>query len=192
MSEKQSYNPEATSEYHETHEHNNKPEKTSEIKHAKLEAEQSKNLEQARSEIAKNTSEKDSVREKISETAKSETGEFKGPVSGDLKKISLKRELKQIRRHLPKIDQLGSKVIHQPTIKIISETSAKTITRPSGLLGGGIAAFSGSGLYYYFSRHIGVKYNYLLFVLFFVGGFAVGLLIELVIWSSKHRNKSAT
>jgi hypothetical protein len=192
MSEKQSYNPESTSEYHETHEHNNKPGKTSEIKHAKLEAEQSKNLEQARSEIAKNTSEKDSVREKISETAKSETGEFKGPVSGDLKKISLKRELKQIRRHLPKIDQLGSKVIHQPTIKVISETSAKTITRPSGLLGGGIAAFSGSGLYYYFSRHIGVKYNYLLFVLFFVGGFAVGLLIELVIWSSKQRNKSAS
>jgi hypothetical protein len=191
MSEKNQHKQEVFSSSHETHEHDKRPKQTSEATKSKLEHEQAKKLEQARAEIDAETVEKDRVIDKISETSKSESGEFKGPVSNDLKKTSLRRELKQVRRHLPKVDQIGSKIIHQPAVRVISETSAKTITRPSGLLGGGIAAFIGSGIYYYFTMHIGIKYNYLMFALFFVGGFMVGLVIELIACSSKHRKTAA-
>jgi len=187
MSEKNQHNPEVFSPNHETQEHDKGPKQTPEAVKKKLEHEQAKKLEQARAEIKAETAEKDKVKDKIAETSKSESGEFKGPVNNDLKKSSLRRELKQVRRHLPKVDQLGSKIIHQPAVRVVSEASAKTITRPSGLLGGGIAAFIGSGLYYYFSKHIGVKYNYLMFALFFIGGFAIGLVVELLVWSAKHR-----
>ncbi|HEY4963304.1 MAG TPA: hypothetical protein VIH90_01245 [Candidatus Saccharimonadales bacterium] len=192
MAEKHQSNPEVYSPSHENHERDKDRKKTPEVAHNKLNEEQAKKLEQARAEIDSQTIEKDKVIEKIAETSKSESGEFKGPVSGEMKKNALKRELKHVRRHLPKVDQLGSKVIHQPLVKVISDASAKTITRPSGLLGGGIAAFIGSALYYYFTKHIGVNYNYLLFISFFVAGFAIGLIIELIVWSSSQRNKSTT
>lgn len=98
-----------------------------------------------------------------------------------LQKIGLNQQLKQIRRKLPASQRTLSKVVHQPVVKAVSEVSAKTITRPSGLLGGGICAFLGSSGYLYLAKHIGFQYNYLVFLLLFVGGFAVGLALELLL-----------
>jgi hypothetical protein len=112
---------------------------------------------------------------------------FTPPPSKDLRKETLKKELTHVRKNLSKPDRLGSKVIHQPLIRSISEASSKTLTRPSGLLGGGLVAFIGSGLYYYLSKHMGFTYNYLLFVLFFVAGFIVGLILELGLYSIKSK-----
>jgi hypothetical protein len=76
-----------------------------------------------------------------------------------------------------------SKVIHQPVVRAVSEVAAKTISRPSGLLGGGIVAFLGSAGYLYFTKYIGLPYNYFIFTLLFLGGFVVGLSLELIVWS---------
>lgn len=144
-------------------------------------------IEQLRSEIDNQTKgPKLEVDKNQSDQSRSEET-FTPPPSKDLRKDTLKKELAHVRNNLSKPDRLGSKIIHQPLIRSISEASSQTLTRPSGLLGGGLVAFIGSGLYYYLSKHIGFTYNYLLFVMFFVAGFIVGLILELILYSLKSK-----
>jgi hypothetical protein len=105
-------------------------------------------------------------------------------VSRELKSITLRRELQDIRRQLPGPQRLLSRVIHQPAIRAISEISAKSVSRPSGLLGGGLVAFLGTSGYLYLTRHLGFTYNYLIFLLLFVGGFGIGLALELLVYAA--------
>ena len=98
-----------------------------------------------------------------------------------VKKLRMKQSLSQVRQELTPLERGLSKVIHQPAIKAVSEVSAKTVTRPSGLLGGGLLALIGSSGYLYLAKHVGFRYNYLVFTLLFVGGFVVGLLLEVVV-----------
>lgn len=116
-----------------------------------------------------------------------------GHINANLKKITLQRELTQIRRHLSKPEQTLSKIIHQPVVRAISEASGKTVSRPSGLLGGGIMAFIGSTGYLLLAKNLGFnRYNYGAFIILFVGGFALGLALELIVWSamrSRHHAK---
>ena len=97
-----------------------------------------------------------------------------------MKRISLKNELKLIRSKLTNGQRLLSKGVHQPTIRRVSEVSAHTVTRPVGLLGGGILAFCGSLIYLLFSKYVGIKYNYLIFIMLFVLGYALATAIELL------------
>ncbi len=99
------------------------------------------------------------------------------------KKTVGQRKLKEVQRQLPARDRRLSRIIHQPAIRAVSEVAGSTISRPSGLLGGGIVAFMGSAAYLYFTRYIGIPYNYFVFALLFIGGFALGLLLELLVWS---------
>lgn len=116
-----------------------------------------------------------------------------GHINHDLKKITLQRELTQIRRHLSKREQTLSKVIHQPVIRAVSEASSKTISRPSGLLGGGIMAFIGSTSYLLLAKNLGFsRYNYAAFLALFAIGFAFGVFLEFVVWAatrSRHHAK---
>ena len=70
-----------------------------------------------------------------------------------------------------------------------SDALGKTVTRPSGLLGGGLVAFLGSGSYLYLAKHIGFQYNYFVSTVLFVIGFAIGLGLELAVWfaTKSHR-----
>lgn len=99
------------------------------------------------------------------------------------RKVVGARELSRVQRQLPARDRTLSRVIHQPVVRAVSEAAAGTISRPSGLLGGGIVAFIGSAAYLYFTHHVGVPYNYVVFSLLFVGGFAFGLVLELIVWT---------
>lgn len=100
-------------------------------------------------------------------------------INRELRQITLRRELQQIRRKLPAPERLLSKVIHQPAVQAISETAGKTVSRPSGLLGGGLVALIGTSGYLYLAKHIGFEYNYLIFLLLFVAGFILGIVLEL-------------
>jgi hypothetical protein len=109
-------------------------------------------------------------------------------INRELKAMAYQRTLKRARRQLPVRSRALSKVVHQPTIESISELAGKTIARPSGILAGGIVAFIGSSLFLWIARHYGYEYNFLLFALLFVGGFFIGLLIELVMqFGARHR-----
>lgn len=103
-------------------------------------------------------------------------------VNRELRQITLRRELQHIRRKLPAPQRALSKVVHQPVVRATSEFAGKTVSRPSGLLGGGIVALIGTTTYLYLAKHIGFEYNYGVFILLFVGGFALGLLLELAVY----------
>ncbi len=97
-----------------------------------------------------------------------------------LKAVSLKNELRSIRQRLPLDQKILSKTIHQPVIRKASDVTSKTIARPIGLLVGGIFAFVGSLIYFFFDKYIGINYNYLVFVLLFILGYVVASLFELL------------
>lgn len=97
-----------------------------------------------------------------------------------MRKVSLKNELNQIQQKLTFSQRLLSKFIHQPIIREISDLSAKTFTRPAGLLGGGLLAFLGSLAYLLFAKYIGLSYNYLIFIILFIIGYLLATLIELL------------
>jgi hypothetical protein len=110
-------------------------------------------------------------------------------VSADLRSTTLRRELQQIRRKLPAGDRVLSKVIHQPVIRVVSEGASRSVTRPSGLLGGGLMAFIGSVGYLYLTKHVGLPYNYFVFTLLFVAGFLLGLFLEFIVWTATARRR---
>lgn len=103
------------------------------------------------------------------------------PTNSYLKGVTLSNELRHIRKNLSPLDKFGSNLIHQKGINKASEIGSNTIFRASGLLGGGFLAFIGTFVYYYYAKHDGLTYNYLLAIIFFVAGFFLGLIIELFI-----------
>lgn len=112
-------------------------------------------------------------------------------INRELKSITLQRELQAIRRKLPAPERVLSRVIHQPIVRVISEAAGKTVSRPSGLLGGGLVALLGTTSYLYFAKHMGFKYNYFVFLALFAGGFVVGLVLELVVWTATRSRRHA-
>jgi len=101
-------------------------------------------------------------------------------INSDLKDIKYKRTLQSVRKDLSAPEKALSKLMHNPVVDAISEGAEKTIARPSGLLAGSICALIGSSTFLYISKHYGYEYNFLMFVMFFAGGFFIGLLLELV------------
>lgn len=152
--------------------------------------EKNERLEHIRGQIQHEAKDKSEISDFDNKKEKVET-ETRAPVNKELRNISLRKELKHVRSNLNPLDKLGSKVIHNPIVRNISEVSAKSITRPSGLLGGGLVAFLGTGAYYYLTEHVGLKYNYLIFALLFVGGFVIGLIIELGVYTLRSAKRSA-
>lgn len=100
---------------------------------------------------------------------------------------SYARSLKRIRSKLSKAEKIGSKVVHQPAIDTVSGAVGKTVARPSGILGGGIAALVGSSILLYMAKNYGFQYNFFVFFVLLAAGFVVGLLAELIIRSIAKR-----
>lgn len=143
-------------------------------------------LAQAEQEIDKLAKSKDEV--------KVETGNHRNEqplyVNHELKSLALNRTLSRVRRQLSSPNRLLSKVIHQPAVQSISEATAKTVARPTGLLTGSLVALVGSSLALYLARHYGFSYNYLLIFVLFIGGYVAGFVVDLVVWLWRRRSIS--
>jgi hypothetical protein len=112
-------------------------------------------------------------------------------INQELKYITLNRELKQIQRKLSSPARSFSHFIHKPTVRTVSEAAGKTVSRPSGLLGGGLVALVGTTGYLYLAKHIGFNYNYSVFLLLFAGGFVFGLALELAVYTATASRRAA-
>jgi hypothetical protein len=108
----------------------------------------------------------------------------------ELKAEAYDKTIQRVRNHLNPVERNLSKVIHHPVVEPISELSSKTLARPSGILGGGIAALVGSGAVLYMAKHYGFRYNLTTFLVLLVGGFACGTLVELIVWLVWQRKRS--
>jgi hypothetical protein len=102
-------------------------------------------------------------------------------INRELKQITLQRELLSLRRKLAPPQRTLSRVIHQPVIRVVSEAAGRTVTRPSGLLGGSLVAFLGTSGYLFLAKYLGFTYNYSIFLFLFAAGFAFGLGLELLV-----------
>ncbi len=109
-------------------------------------------------------------------------GESSGQSFGvhkELKADAYKHTIRKIRSQLKAPDRVLSRIVHQPVVDAVSNATAKTVARPSGFLGGSIVAFIGSAAFLYMARRYGFTYNYAVVFMLFVGGFALGIILEL-------------
>lgn len=120
--------------------------------------------------------------EGLEEAEKRPVAAAPGYVSRELRKAGVRRQLGSIRRSLGVPERAFSRVIHQPVVRAVSEPAAKTVSRPSGVLGGGLVAFLGTSGYLYLAKTSGMRYSYFVFIALFLGGFALGLILELLIY----------
>lgn len=102
-------------------------------------------------------------------------------INSDMSAQALGQNLKKIQHNLSTTERQFSKVIHNPVVDKVSETAGQTIARPSGLLFGGIFALITSLLIIYICNRYGYEYNYLLSIFGFVGGFFLGLVVEMIL-----------
>lgn len=101
-------------------------------------------------------------------------------ITKHVKKDAYKRVLQKTQKQLTPTERIFSKTIHNSIVEKTSDISAKTIARPSGILFGGIGAFIGSLTIFFISKYSGFTYNYLLFLLIFIGSYFIGLIVELI------------
>lgn len=110
-------------------------------------------------------------------------------ITKELKEIKFNETMHYVRRRLTPTQRKLSTFIHIPSVEKVSEVGAKTVARPSGLMGGGIVALSGSLAVLYIARHIGFEVPNSLFMVLFVAGFLVGIIAELLYKSLTVRNR---
>lgn len=150
--------------------------------------------EQAR-EVAEQAAESSAAEknrlEQLEKTGKAPEPVHPGLISSELKHITLQRELQAIRRKLPAPERVLSRIIHQPTVRVVSEAAGKTVSRPSGLMGGGLVALLGTSGYLYFANHMGFRYNYVVFLALFAGGFVIGVILEFIVWIATRSRRQA-
>lgn len=110
-------------------------------------------------------------------------GNSSQPVMGlqrELKRDAYNKTIRKIHSQLAPAERSFSKLIHHRAVEPVSEIGAKTIARPSGILGGGIIALIGSSVVLFMAKHYGFEYNLSIFFILLGMGFVVGLLVELV------------
>lgn len=179
----------------ERHNGRNEYEHSSEVKHGSLDRPKSNEHHQDKAPEHRSTHNLESIHHKIEQAAHSQA-ELKPKyqekthdnhtiyATQGLKSHMFSRTLARTRKHLNKPDRVLSKFVHNPTVNTISSLGEKTIARPSGLLAGSVVAFIGVSVFYYLSKHYGFAYNWLLIVILFIGGYALGYILEVgtMVW----------
>lgn len=159
--------------------------KRHEVDHAALEKQRADQLEASRQTINEHAEQGRLLAAEKEDESSTAHHRFASHIA--LKKDSYKNLLAQARAQLPAASRQFSKVIHQKNIEAISNVSAQTVARPSGILGGGLGALAGSIVLLYYSKHYGFEYNYSFFLVMFIAGFIAGLAIELLVHFVRRR-----
>lgn len=107
--------------------------------------------------------------------------------SKELLTQTYQRSLASIQNRLSRPEKTFSKTIHNPLVEKTSELASTTIARPIGILFGSIFSFIGSLGGYLVVKRLGGELPYSIFAFLFVGGFALGLLLEILLLIYKKR-----
>lgn len=96
-----------------------------------------------------------------------------------LKLDAYKKLLTDIQVKLSPRQKSFSSFVHKPIVETISEAASKTVARPVGIAWGSIITFLGTVISLFYAYRYGIPFNYLLFILFFVGGYLLATALEL-------------
>ena len=174
-----------------THEHGAEDQ----INSAEMKARQNEILENAKKEASEarnlNQEKLDDIRKEIDQTANttemlaSETKATEEPEaantywnSQEYRDLAFKQFMGKVRKNLSAPEKVASKVFHQPVIEKASEIGSKTIARPSGVLMGSIFSFVISLGTYVLAKYNSYDMSYSVFIMSFIGGFLLGVLVE--------------
>lgn len=141
--------------------------------------EQLEAIQSIRKEVGKEAKQSGDV--KVDQSSEGKSQQSTPPVNRELKNMMRVRTLTRIRKELPKPQRALSKVVHLKPVEAISTVGEKTVARPIGIVGGGLAAFTGSLVTFYMAKHYGFRYNLLLFVILFVAGYVAATLLEMIV-----------
>lgn len=101
-------------------------------------------------------------------------------IDRELKDLMFVRTLTRIQKQLSPTERALSKVVHAKPVDKLSSVGEKTIARPFGILGGSTLALLGSLFSTYLSKHFGMKYNLIVFILLFTIGYCLTTIVELI------------
>lgn len=90
--------------------------------------------------------------------------------------------MRHVRQHLTRREKVLSTFMHQPAVEKVSDFTGKTIARPSGLIGGTVAAFVGLLSVYGVAKFAGFPLSGSEMPLLLLLGFFAGLFVE---WAYK-------
>ena len=152
--------------------------------------------EQAEKKIAAEREKKELELAKEQERAKNEKGEqhdkdVKSPskYTKQEKRQAYKKEIKKVQSQLPRGSRAFSKVVHNPVIETISDATAKTIFRPSALIGGSITGLVLGLIIYLVARYYGYPISTMTLVLLLIVGAILGVIVELIVGMFKKPSK---
>lgn len=152
--------------------------------------------EQAEKKIAAEREKRELELAKQQERAKNEKGEqrdkdVKSPskYTKQEKKQAYKKEIKKVQSQLPRGSRAFSKVVHNPVIETISDATAKTIFRPSALIGGSITGLVLGLIIYLVARYYGYPISTMTLVLLLIVGAVLGVIVELIVGMFKKPSK---
>lgn len=166
-------------EHHRAHPEHESREQAERLKHLHEKAEKAEHGPQDNLETIKKSIESAAVSGKeYTKTEKEAPQPTNYGINKELKATAYRKVIKKTQSQLSAPERTFSRTIHNPTIDRVSEVAAKTVARPSGLLFGGIGAFIGTLFVFYISKRAGFTYNYLLFVLLFIGCYVAGVVLE--------------
>ena len=116
--------------------------------------------------------------ENAEEASKGAEKEEQVNVSVSDKKQSYSQTMNRVRGRMNPVSKTFSSIIHAPIVEQASELAGKTVVRPSGIMGGGLAAVLGLGFVLFFARRNGFALAGSEFILLLIGGFILGVLFE--------------
>ncbi len=132
---------------------------------------------------ARKTIESEALSGKESLPGTGETEDSQQTITKAEKTRTYKMTMNRMQSQLSRPSRAFSKFLHNPLVEKSSAVVGTTVARPSGILGAGVAGFLGISLVLFFARRNGfeITNSYTLVVLLFVGGWALGIAIEILL-----------
>ncbi|MDR1969768.1 MAG: hypothetical protein LBQ11_00250 [Candidatus Nomurabacteria bacterium] len=94
------------------------------------------------------------------------------------KQAEYKKTLKSIQKNMNPAERTFSKVIHNPAVEAVSEAAGKTVARPAALLAGSLSALILTTIIYITAKYYGYVLSGSEWIITFVIGWAIGLIID--------------
>ena len=180
MSEKQPRLPENTPNFEQPKATREQLNKAAELLRSRAEKEATSSERKEATREAHKKAEKEAIsgKEHVSSSEKKQQHQ---PIHRNHKKQTYKATMQRVEAKLPAYQRIFSQVINNNTVDAISHVAARTVARPSALLGGGVVAFLALIAITYYANSIGFEVSTGSFVVFVFVGWGLGLTIEALI-----------